>query len=189
MTTKAQLRWEIAEKRRSLDPQWITTASLRIGAQLQGLDAFKTANRIALYKAIAGEVELEHLFSVCWNLGKHTSIPVFNRSLKTYELAEIKAQTRYIKGHYGIREPENPALAPLDDMDLIIVPGVAFDTRGNRLGRGGGYYDQMLDGFRGTKAAVAFEFQLFSNIPHDLSDIPVNCIVTESKVVDVRNER
>jgi 5-formyltetrahydrofolate cyclo-ligase len=188
MTTKAQLRKEIAEKRRSLDSGWITAASLRIVEQLLGLDAFITANHIALYKAIAGEVDLERLFSTCWGLGKSTSIPVFNSSLKTYEMAEITADMHYSPGNYGILEPEKPTLVPMGDIDLIIVPGVAFDASGNRMGRGGGYYDRMLDGFRGIKAAVAFEFQLFTHIPYESCDIPVNYIVTETKVVDVCNE-
>ena len=189
MTTKAQLRKEIAEHRRSLDSRWVTNASLRVVAQIQCLDAFKTAKHIALYKAIGGEVDLDRLFSACWDLGIRTSIPVFNSNLDTYELAETTAETHYITGNYGIQEPGNPSLVPIDDMDLIIVPGVGFDTSGNRLGRGGGYYDRLLDGFSGTKVAAAFEFQLFSNIPYESCDMPVNYIVTESKVVDVCNER
>lgn len=188
MKTKAQLRGEIDKKRRALNPGWITTASFKIVTQIQTLDAFKTAERIALYKAIAGEVDLETLFSACWDMGKHTYVPVFNSSQKIYELAKITADSGYITGNYGIQEPKNACLVPVSEMDLIIVPGVAFDANGNRMGRGGGYYDRMLDGFRGTKAAVAFDFQLFSTIPHEATDIPVNYIVTESKVFDVCNE-
>ena len=189
MTTKAQLRREIAEHRRSLDSRWITNVSMRVAAQLQGLDAFKTAKHIALYKAIAGEVNLDGLFAACWDLGKRTYIPVFNSLLKTYDMAEITTETRYVTGQYGIQEPENPFQVPTAGLDLIIVPGLAFDASGNRLGRGGGYYDRLLEGFNGTMAAVAFEFQLLPKIPHNSLDIPVNYIVTESKVVDVCNER
>jgi 5-formyltetrahydrofolate cyclo-ligase len=187
--TKAQLRREISEKRRLLDGRWLANTSLRIVEQIQHLDAFKSAERIALYKALAGEVDLERLFAACWKLGKHTAIPIFNRTLKTYEWAEITAGTQFVTGHYGIQEPEHPSPAVIDTMDLIILPGVAFDTNGNRLGRGGGYYDRMLDGFSGATAAAAFEFQLFADIPHESHDRPVNCIVTESKVIDVCNER
>jgi len=179
----------MAEKRHLLDIQWLTNASLHIAAHIQRLEAFITAERIALYKAIAGEVDLECLFSACWDQDKRTFIPVFDRALKAYKMAEITAETRYITGHYGIQEPETPSLVPIDDIDLIILPGVAFDTNGNRLGRGGGYYDRMLDGFSGKTVAAAFEFQLISNIPNESHDMPVNCIVTESKVVDVCNER
>lgn len=189
MITKAQLRGEIEARRQALDSHWISEASQRIVERTLTLDVFKSAESVALYKAIAGEVDLERLFSACWNLGKRTCSPVFNSSRKTYELAEITAKTSYINGNYGIQEPEDPSLVPIDDMDLIIVPGVAFDTSGNRLGRGGGYYDRLLEGFSGIKVAVTFDFQLFSKIPHESCDIPVHFIVTESKVDDVCNER
>jgi 5-formyltetrahydrofolate cyclo-ligase len=188
MKTKQQLRSEIGEKRQLLDSDWMSTASLRIVEQLQQLVEFNNARCIALYKAIAGEVDVEGLFTACWHMGKRTAIPVYNTALKAYELAEIERKTQYIKGRYGVREPRNPSLMPLEHLDLVIVPGVAFDTSGNRLGRGGGYYDRMLAGFQGVKAAAAFDFQLFPRIPHDTRDIPVDCIVTESKVFNVCNE-
>ena len=188
MKTKEQLRREVGDRRTALDPGWVRKASSRIVARLQGLDAYKSAKCIALYKAIAGEVDLENLFSTCWNSGKRTCVPVFNCSQNAYEMAETGSQTRYSRGNHGIQEPENASLVPVGDVDLIIVPGVAFDNNGNRLGRGGGYYDRILEGFCGVKAAVAFEFQLFADIPHETNDIPVNCIVTESKVYDVCNE-
>jgi len=189
MISKAQLREEIEARRQTLGSKWIGDASLHIVERILTMDEFRSAESVALYKAITGEIDLEGLFSACWSLGKRTSIPVFNRFSKTYEFSEITAKTKYITGHYGIRESENPSLVPIDAMDLIIVPGVAFDTHGNRLGRGGGYYDRMLGGFSGTTVAVAFEFQLFPQIPHESYDIPVHYIVTESKVVDVCNER
>lgn len=189
MTTKAQLRREIDAKRRSLDSRWVSDASSRIVEHLLALDAFKTSDSIALYKAIDGEVDLEHLFSTCWELGKCTCIPVFNHALKIYELARITPETQYTRGNFGIQEPVSPLLLPIEQVDLIIVPGVAFDANGNRLGRGGGYYDRMLDGYCGIKAAVAFEFQLLDHIPNESCDIPVNYILTESKVVDLCNER
>lgn len=189
MKTKPQLRKEIDEKRRSLDSEWITSASLRMADQLQRLNVFRSAQCIALYKAISGEVDLECLFETCWHVDKRTCIPVFNSAQKTYEFGEITAETVYVKGHYGISEPKNPIRVPTDTVDLIILPGVAFDTKGNRLGRGGGYYDRLLDGFSGSKMAVAFDFQLFLHIPHEAYDIPVSCIVTESQVINVCNER
>ena len=188
MITKEQLRSEMAGKRHALDTAWISAASLRIVAKLQDLDAFKAAACVALYKAVDGEVDIESLFPACWDRGKRTCIPVFNPAQNAYELAEIETKTRFISGHYGIQEPEHACPVPADDLDLIIVPGVAFDTAGNRLGRGGGYYDRILAGFSGFKTAVAFDFQLFPAIPHEARDIPVNCILTESKVFNVCNE-
>ena len=71
----------------------------------------------------------------------------------------------------------------------MVVPGVAFDRTGNRLGRGGGYYDRFLSGFQGVTAAVAFSFQLLDQIPIEKHDIPVDLVVTPQNILKVRNER
>ncbi|MDH3982024.1 MAG: 5-formyltetrahydrofolate cyclo-ligase, partial [Kiritimatiellaceae bacterium] len=82
----------------------------------------------------------------------------------------------------GIKEPISPTLVPLDEIDLIAVPGVAFDLTRNRLGRGGGYYDRILEDFGGTSVAVAFGFQILEEIPVDPHDEPVDILITEIKV-------
>ena len=178
-----RIRREIADRRKALEFQWLETASERIVERFQTLEAFQSSETIALYMAIGGEVDLEPLFSKCWKLGKRTCIPVFNAAAKIYEMAEVSAETRYKTGHYGIREPLFPALLPMDRVDLVAVPGVAFDRKGNRLGRGGGYYDRLLDGFSGVSAAVAFDFQIFPEIPCEAHDRPVDALVTEAELV------
>ena len=186
--TKQQIRTEISGKRKALDPHWVEHASAAVVGHFQTLEAFQTSEMVALYKAISGEVILEPLFSSCWELGKRTCIPVFNSAQKIYEMAEITAKTRFETGHYGIQEPVKPALVPVERINLMAVPGVAFDRRGNRLGRGGGYYDRLLAGFGGISAAVAFDFQLSSEIPREPHDLPVDFIVTETKIVKIENE-
>ena len=188
MSTKARLRLEIETRRQALELLWLVTTSAQITENFQVLEAFGAAGTIALYKAIGGEVDLDPLFSICWNAGKRTCIPIFNTEAKIYEMAVVTAETDYSIGHYGIWEPLAPALLPMSQIDLIAVPGVAFDRKGNRLGRGGGYYDRLLDGFPGISAAVAFDFQILPHIPAEPHDRPVDRIVTETKIVDVYNE-
>ncbi len=189
MTAKRQIRREIEAKRQALESQWQAVASSKIVEHFQMLEAFPPAETIALYKAIGGEVDLDVLFSICWKAGKRTCIPIFNTETKIYEMAEVSAETQYSTGHYGIREPLAPALLPMDQIDLIAVPGVAFDLAGNRLGRGGGYYDRLLDGFSGAAAAVAFDFQILPKVPVEAHDKPVDQLVTEIKIVNLYNER
>jgi len=183
--SKSRLRKQMDEQRHSLEPTWIGKTSRRITDALQGLEPFQAANSIALYKAISGEVDLERLFPVCWQTRKRTCIPVFNRQLHCYEMAGIDRSTPFKTGNYGIQEPVSPALVPIETIDLIVVPGVAFDLSGNRLGRGGGYYDRLLDGYSGITVAVAFDFQVFPEIPCDAHDIPVDYLVTETKILKV----
>ena len=185
MISKQQIRREIEAKRKSLEPQWLVAASVRIVEHFQTMEAFPPAGTVALYKAIGGEVDLDSLFSICWKAGKHTCIPIFNAKAKIYEMAEVSAETQYSTGHYGIREPLSPTLCPMHQIDLIAVPGVAFDRTGNRLGRGGGYYDRLLDGFSGVSAAVAFDFQILPEIPVEQHDKPVNALMTEKRTLNV----
>lgn len=182
MTSKQDIRKAIAAERKTLDPNWIQTTSLQIADRLQTLGAFQSAETVGLYMAIGGEVSLESLFAVCWQAGKRICIPVFSPETKRYEMAEIKPETPCRTGRYGIREPIAPSLVPMNDIDLVAVPGVAFDRHGNRLGRGGGYYDRLLEGFRGHAVGVAFDFQLLPEVPTDKHDQSTGCIVTESKI-------
>ena len=185
MSTKVQIRREIALKRKALDAGRVSQASSRIMDNLQRLDEFGRANTVALYKAIAGEVYPEPLFDICRDMGKRTCIPVFMAQEGIYAFAEITSETLFKTGNYGIPEPITAAPMDRDSIDLMIVPGVAFDSTGNRLGRGGGYYDRLLAGFAGQKAAVAFDFQVYPRIPFDKHDISMDLIITETKVMKV----
>ena len=183
--SKQQVRRDIEARRRALDPCWVEAASVLIIRNFQTLEVFQSAGTIALYMAIGGEVNLDSLFPECWKSGKRTCIPVFNTEAKLYEMAEITHETDYKTGHYGIREPISPTPFPMHEIDLVAVPGVAFDRKGRRLGRGGGYYDRLLAGFSGVSAALAFDFQILPAIPVDLHDRSVDALVTETKMINV----
>lgn len=185
MKSKQDIRKETEVRRGALDPHWIETASERIIRNFQTLEAFQSAKTIALYMAIGGEVNLDPLFPECWKSGKRTCIPVFNAEAQIYQMAEITAATECQAGHFGIREPLCPALCAMDSIDLMALPGVAFDPKGHRLGRGGGYYDRLLEGFAGVTAALAFDFQILPAIPVEPHDHPVDALVTEIKIVNV----
>lgn len=185
MSSKQDIRSAITARRKALDPGWLESTSREVSNNLQTLGAFRTAKFVALYMAVGGEVNLETLFHACWKLGKRTCIPVFNTGTKLYEMAEISKDTTCRKSRYGILEPVSPTLVPVDQIDLMAVPGVAFDPSGNRLGRGGGYFDRLLEEFRGCTAAVAFDFQILPDIPVEAHDRPVQYIVTETKIFNL----
>jgi 5-formyltetrahydrofolate cyclo-ligase len=183
--SKEQIRKKIEVQRRVLDTQWVEAASARIVENFLTQDVFLSAKTIAFYMAIGGEANLGSLFPTCWKLGKRTCIPVFDADSNLYKMAGIAADTPCRTGRYGIREPISPTLVSMDQIDLIAVPGVAFDPHGNRLGRGGGHYDRLLEGFRGVAVGIAFDFQLLPQIPAEAHDRPVGGIVTESKILNI----
>lgn len=187
--TKVSLRREISKKRKALITSELTAMSEKVVSNFLLLDVFSGSNSVALYKAIGGEADLEPLFEICWRLNKRTAIPVFNTDTRVYEMAEITAATEFAAGNYGILEPIAPRIIEIGAIDLMAVPGVGFDLAGNRLGRGGGFYDRMLEHFSGAAAGIAFEFQLFEEIPVAPHDLPVDYLVTETKHLKVPNER
>ena len=183
MPSKHQLRNEIEPLRKALKPAEISALSAAVVKNIETLESFHAAKTVALYRAIAGEVNIDALFKTCWKLGKRTCIPVFKTASKTYEMTLVSDQTTYSNGHYGIQEPNALRAISLDQIDLITVPGVAFDPAGNRLGRGGGYYDHFLKGYSGTTAGVAFAFQIRPDIPVEAHDQPVDWIVTSAGII------
>jgi len=172
----------MTSRRKQLDPAWVKRNSQQIITSIQKNDGFKRAKQIALYKPLPGEVDLSELFDICWKEQKKLSIPVYSPKTKQYIFAQLKPDTPLCMGRYQIPEPCDPQEVLLDAIDLMLVPGVAFNPNtGERLGRGGGYYDRLLESFKGLTIGVGFSFQLYSEIPIDPTDQPLDLIITETK--------
>ena len=106
---------------------------------------------------------------------------------KELGLFEIKNFDRDISsGAWGIPEPRESAPAGLAEVDVVIVPGAAFDEQGNRLGYGAGFYDKLLSEFKKPTIALAFEEQIAPKVPADPHDVPVKKIVTEKRIINAR---
>jgi len=187
MTTKNQLRTEMASRRRALDPIRLVQSSRCIIDRLMQLDCFKTAATVAVYRSIGGEVQTQPLIDSCWSSGRQVCIPAYSMTLNRYIMSKISPDTVYFKGHLGIEEPTPLLQTDVNTIDLMIVPGVAFDRSGGRLGRGGGYYDRILSVYTGRTVAVAFDFQLVDQIPVEPHDRPVDTVVTETKTIEVQH--
>jgi len=116
-------------------------------------------------------------------------LPRFCRESSAYELVKIRSlETDLTSGYYGIQEPlksligvQPPFHAPLQQVWL--VPGIAFDRSGNRLGRGKGFYDMLLEGADGVKIGIAYDCQIADAIPSEIHDIPMDYVVTESQII------
>lgn len=188
MMSKQEIRRQMEARRRALDEDTLAAAGTRIIDRLCGLEVFRQAETVGLYMAAAGEVNLDPLLNVCRSAGKRTAIPLFREESRSYAMSLVSPDTPFRTGHYGIREPRTPAPCPVEQIELMVVPGVAFDRTGRRLGRGGGYYDRLLAGFPHTAAAVALDFQLLPEIPSQTHDLPVRLIVTEKRVINVLKE-
>lgn len=149
------------------------------------------ARSILFYAPLTGELDVWPLISEARLTGKSVTLPQFDPAQGHYIAAEIQnAETDLMTGQFGIREPcASCRPIELKRLDLALVPGVAFDLAGRRLGRGKGFYDQLLKLVRGTTVGVAFDEQIVSEVPAGPNDVRVNCILTPTRWQQTANQR
>lgn len=181
--TKAELRAEMRRKRRSLSPEEIARKSAVISRKLLSLPEYKSADAVMLYISAFGEVSTRELAELMPADGKRVAAPVCDTETKAAAPYYMESASRLKRGAYGILEPERTEKARIEDFGLIVVPGLAFDLRGARLGFGEGYYDRLLSGTSVTRAALCYDFQLMDEIPADALDVPMDIIITERRLV------
>lgn len=151
--------------------------SAKILAQLENHPAFKKATTILLYYSLGDEVDT-HQFIRKWSRKKRILLPVVVG--KDLELRVYTSPEELIVGAYNIEEPTGELFTSYNTIDFIVVPGVAFDSKGNRLGRGKGYYDRLLPQIPSAyKAGICFPFQLVEEIPTESFDIRMDEIITQ----------
>jgi 5-formyltetrahydrofolate cyclo-ligase len=185
---KTTIRKEILEKRKFQDPQVSAAQSRSITGTLIGRKEFQTANRILIYLSKDGEVGTDHLLGRAFELGKRVCVPVVDRGNDELRISELPGpEIGFLLGAFGVREPAEGDLnfVTPDKIDLVVVPGLAFDRRGGRIGYGKGYYDRLLSRLSSQvpRIALAFEFQVLDTVPQDENDIQVDTIITEKNTM------
>lgn len=178
---KQQLRKSMAQLKRSYSENELNSFSVSALLLLEQTPAFRQASCIALYHAIAGEVQTSGFIDKWYNK-KKIVLPVICGD--TLQLMLYQGPGSLKAGIFGILEPtDNSPVIATEKIDLIVVPGIAFDRKLNRMGRGKGYYDKLLSGIRTTKAGLCFDFQLTDQVPTEAFDKPMNLVVTNSEVI------
>lgn len=157
--------------------------SLLIKEELFSLEEFKRAKVVMFYVSTDGEVETASMIDKALEMGKKVVIPLILTKEKKLVASQILDRTKELKpGPYGILQPIASYLRPtsLKDIDLVVVPGIAFDKEGNRLGRGKGYYDKFLSQIpQGIPLiGLAFDSQLVNRLPCLAHDLPVDKVIT-----------
>ena len=133
-------------------------------------------------KILVSEQEIDEIITRLLADGKKIVAPVTDKTatcITPYYIADI---SQLQKGAYGIFEPPQADKAKISDINAVIVPGIAFDKKGNRMGFGAGYYDRSLSDFGGTKIGICYDFQLLDKIYADSHDIPMDYIISEENI-------
>ncbi|GAB6166854.1 5-formyltetrahydrofolate cyclo-ligase [Thermostilla marina] len=166
--------------------------SARIVDKLVRLDCYRDARTLFVFVAMPHEVETRSLIETALREGKRVGVP-FCLPRRQLGVFDCRRLDELVPGEFGIDEPPTSLRASPDrriapeEIDLVVVPGLAFDRRGYRLGHGGGYYDRFLPSASdAVRAAIAFDCQIVDAVPHDERDQRVDLIVTETQVVECR---
>jgi 5-formyltetrahydrofolate cyclo-ligase len=186
MTSKTEIRKRLISLRNSLSTEEITAGSNEIVARLMRIEEIRKAATLMVYVSFGSEVRTDDLIRWCWREGKRIVVPFCNVESRELTACRIDGFDELETGHYGIRAPKEGLLRPVEggEIDAILVPAVAFDRRGYRIGYGGGYYDRFLPRApQAVKIGVAFASQIIEEIPVDGHDLPVDVIVTEREVI------
>ena len=180
---KKKVRKKVKTSLETLTDEKRVEYTKQISTKLYGLKEWKQAKLIGLTISIPPEFPTLHIIEQAWKEGKEVAIPKCNPEDKTMQFKKITSFEQLESVYSGLLEPVETTLNVMaEDMDLLIVPGLAFTRDGYRLGFGGGYYDRFLSGYKGVTISLAFECQLIDELPTELHDIPVHQIVTMDKV-------
>jgi 5-formyltetrahydrofolate cyclo-ligase len=183
---KRAIRQELLARRKQLEPSACHHLSLQAQRRLIDTDCFKKAQVLALYSPINNEVQTGLLFTAACVEGKRVCYPRIKG--ECLEFLEVSSPQDLAPGGFGVAEPQIGKQLPIDAVDLLIVPGVAFDRAGHRLGYGKGFYDREL--VRVSTAAVSvglcYDFQLCELLPCESHDRPVQFLATEIEFIPCR---
>ena len=184
---KLALRSQVREKLTAVPESSRAGRSTQACSLLQRQDQWEQARSVLFYAPVAKELDVWPLLTAALASGKTVAMPRFVPETGKYIAWAICDPTKdLVPGSFGIREPADHC-APLSTnrLDFILVPGVAFDLQGRRLGRGMGFYDRLLTTLRGTACGVAFDEQIVREVPVEPHDVPVNCILTPTRWIEL----
>lgn len=189
MDRKPEIRNVIRERRAGLSPDWVRAASVRVQERVLALPCMQAARKVACYLALPNEVQTDLLVAWCWDTGRQLCVPARKAGLAGYRWVRYERDTALAAGPLAIPQPEGVG-ATMEEPDVFLIPALAFDRRGGRVGHGGGHYDRLLAqdeagrrARRGVRVGLAFAFQLCEAVPAGPHDVRMDWVVTEDESV------
>ena len=185
---KLQIRDEVTEKLARLPKEELTEKTLQIENQLFEFANFLESKIILMYMPMGQQVETHAIIRRAFDYNKIIVLPAFAVDAHDVQLLKIdRLETDLIEGPRGIQEP-NPArckVVPIDRIDIAIIPVVALDEKGGRLGSGDGYYDRIIPKLPITarKVSLAYEDQIVPQVPMESHDKHVDIVITNRRVI------
>lgn len=177
---KDTLRLQIAAHKKEYTVEDLLFKSEEVFSVLEITGQFRDASTIFIYNAMPDEVSTA-AFIDRWKHEKNFYLPVVSGDHLVFR--KLEENTKFKQSVIGVFEPVGEDFTDFRKVDMVIVPGVAFDRRCNRLGRGKGYYDKFLSKIKALKVGVCFDFQLLDQIPADERDVKMDMLVSENDLI------
>lgn len=182
---KNEIRRKIRNLRSMLLEAEKLSAAEEVFSQLENTAAFLMADHILMYHSLPDELPTRG-FLQKWNGRKHFYLPRVNGvnlEILPYD------ETRLELGAFHIEEPTGENTVNPESVELIVVPAVAYDRRGNRLGRGKGFYDRLLSSTKATKVGIGYQFQLLDEIPVEDHDVSMDIVITQNDYIIINEPK
>jgi 5-formyltetrahydrofolate cyclo-ligase len=176
---KKIIRKEVLEKRDMLTKVQVEKLSSEIHSNVLQWDKFINASTIMIYSNYKNEVITKGIIDDCFKINKRVVLPKSLKESHNILPCLVSSFEELIPGVYGIFEPDGSKTIEKNEIDLVIVPGIAFDMNGNRVGHGAGYYDRFLNSYDGIKAGLCYDFQVVENAWPNEMDIKMDYLITE----------
>ena len=185
------LKQDILKKRESLKLEEIQKKSSEIRSSLYSLPIFKAAKNIMFYLSFNNEVDTQVIIKeLLIKKEKTIIVPFVLKNNPILQLSELKNFNELEPKTFGILEPKKSYIREFnhEKLDIVLIPGMVFDIKGHRIGYGYGYYDRFLKKLKSHKKKIglAYDFQVFDKIPEEQHDVPVDIIVTETRIIKCR---
>jgi 5-formyltetrahydrofolate cyclo-ligase len=181
---KSKLRKEIRSRLDAMDPMTRYARSLAVCKRMTSQGEFQQAEVVMIFLSLPDEIDTATIALGAWQMGKTVVAPKIyweHRRLMPVEITSLDTTVKV--GPHNIPEPPDSDPVPLDMIDLILVPGIVFDRKGNRIGRGLGFYDRFLaqEGIRAVTCGLAFHEQIVDDLSCEPHDRPIQMLITDEE--------
>jgi 5-formyltetrahydrofolate cyclo-ligase len=183
---KAELRLELQKSLISIPAEQRKEKSRKACRNLIATQEFQNASAIMMYLSLPHELDTSEAILCAWQMGKTVVVPKVSWQQRHMIPVKITSlDTGFSSDVAGLRNPIMGVPVPYEDIELVVAPGLGFDRRGNRLGRGGSYYDRFFTNkdLKAPKCGFAFAEQVLESVPVTESDVPVDILVTDEEVL------
>lgn len=189
---KKSLRVQVQDHLESLHDREIQSRSLQACRHFLHQEEFKSAQSVMFFLSLPKEVETSHAILLAFEADKTVLVPRVHWAQRQMEPVVIHALNCPMEiGRHGLRNPTGSETRPVSQIDLIVIPGVAFDRSGNRIGHGAGFYDRFLadQHFQGLRCGLALEDQVIDVIPTESHDMKLDMLVTDKRARRFNNRQ